>query len=125
MFFPVQGQLDGADDEPSQSLAENIDAVEGACNAPQSEQEPCVQHKAKLRRKRKTREIEVSDRFETSPRSTSVSHHKKYHVEIKQHSAHRLPDMNKLSQNSSLKQCAPECWSNNVECDKANLVHEG
>lgn len=74
MFFPVQGQLDGADDEPSQSLAENIDAVEGACNAPQSEQEPCVQHKAKLRRKRKTREIEVSDRFEISPRSTSVSH---------------------------------------------------
>ena len=58
----MQGQLDGANDESdaSQPLGEDLGAVGGACNALQSEQEPCVQHKAKLRRKRKTREIEVS-----------------------------------------------------------------
>ena len=58
----MQGQLDGANDESdaSQPLEEDIGAVGAACSASQSEQEPCVQHKAKLRRKRKTREIEVS-----------------------------------------------------------------
>lgn len=56
----VQGQLDGAEDEESgvSSTAED-GAVGGASIDKSIESVPCVRHKAKLCRRRKTRQIEV------------------------------------------------------------------